>query len=103
MYKAIMYLYIDHYSPYVPTTKPSLSDSYNFTVNICLYIYIYRIHLQDHRQFKQRYYEFLDNFRIPDGPIFLTICGEGTCNGITNNYLSVSVFFFFYYYYYYFK
>ncbi|PON99506.1 Peptidase S [Trema orientale] len=43
----------------------------------------------DHRQFKQRYYEFLDNFRIPDGPIFLRICGESPCNGIYNDYLSV--------------
>ncbi|KAK9678756.1 hypothetical protein RND81_11G231600 [Saponaria officinalis] len=43
----------------------------------------------DHRQFKQRYYEFLDNFRAPDGPIFLKICGEYTCNGIANDYLSV--------------
>uniref|UniRef100_A0A803PFK9 B box-type domain-containing protein n=1 Tax=Cannabis sativa TaxID=3483 RepID=A0A803PFK9_CANSA len=44
---------------------------------------------QDHRQFKQRYYEYLDNFRIPDGPIFLRICGESSCNGISNDYLSV--------------
>ncbi|CAI8609056.1 unnamed protein product [Vicia faba] len=43
----------------------------------------------DHRQFRQRYYEFLDNFRIPDGPIFLVIGGEGTCNGISNNYIAV--------------
>ncbi|KAM6591770.1 hypothetical protein CsatA_014375 [Cannabis sativa] len=43
----------------------------------------------DHRQFKQRYYEYLDNFRIPDGPIFLRICGESSCNGISNDYLSV--------------
>ncbi|XP_021662228.2 probable serine protease EDA2 isoform X2 [Hevea brasiliensis] len=43
----------------------------------------------DHRQFKQRYYEFLDYFRIPDGPIFLNICGESSCNGIANDYLSV--------------
>ncbi|XP_024032858.1 probable serine protease EDA2 [Morus notabilis] len=43
----------------------------------------------DHRQFQQRYYEFLDNFRIPEGPIFLKICGEGPCNGIQNDYLSI--------------
>ncbi|GMN29193.1 hypothetical protein TIFTF001_002337 [Ficus carica] len=43
----------------------------------------------DHRQFQQRYYEFLENFRIPDGPIFLNICGEGPCNGIQNDYLSI--------------
>ncbi|XP_061343785.1 probable serine protease EDA2 isoform X2 [Gastrolobium bilobum] len=43
----------------------------------------------DHRQFRQRYYEFLDYFRIPDGPIFLKICGEGPCNGIANDYIGV--------------
>ncbi|KAL2333769.1 hypothetical protein Fmac_014982 [Flemingia macrophylla] len=43
----------------------------------------------DHRQFLQRYYEFLDYFRIPDGPIFLVIGGEGSCNGIANDYLAV--------------
>ncbi|GKU99269.1 hypothetical protein SLEP1_g12138 [Rubroshorea leprosula] len=43
----------------------------------------------DHRQFEQRYYEFLDYFRVPDGPIFLTLCGEYTCNGIPNDYLNV--------------
>ncbi|KAA8531953.1 hypothetical protein F0562_006905 [Nyssa sinensis] len=43
----------------------------------------------DHRQFAQRYYEFLDNFRLPDGPIFLKICGESACNGISNDYISV--------------
>ncbi|XP_009780122.1 probable serine protease EDA2 isoform X3 [Nicotiana sylvestris] len=43
----------------------------------------------DHRTFGQRYYEFLDYFRSPDGPIFLKICGESACNGIPNDYLSV--------------
>ncbi|XP_010531072.1 PREDICTED: probable serine protease EDA2 isoform X2 [Tarenaya hassleriana] len=43
----------------------------------------------DHRKFRQRYYEFLDYFRAPDGPIFLRICGEGPCNGIPNDYLGV--------------
>ncbi|GAV75900.1 Peptidase_S28 domain-containing protein [Cephalotus follicularis] len=43
----------------------------------------------DHRKFGQRYYEFLDYFRVPDGPIFLKICGEGSCNGIANDYISV--------------
>lgn len=43
----------------------------------------------DHRQFRQRYYEFLDHFRSPDGPIFLKICGESSCNGIANDYISV--------------
>ncbi|KAK9670607.1 hypothetical protein RND81_13G212700 [Saponaria officinalis] len=43
----------------------------------------------DHRQFQQRYYEYLDDFRSPNGPIFLKICGESSCRGITNDYLSV--------------
>ncbi|KAL9680197.1 hypothetical protein QQ045_018075 [Rhodiola kirilowii] len=43
----------------------------------------------DHRLFGQRYYEFLDYFRMPDGPIFLKICGEASCNGIVNDYISV--------------
>uniref|UniRef100_A0A803NB34 Serine protease EDA2 n=1 Tax=Chenopodium quinoa TaxID=63459 RepID=A0A803NB34_CHEQI len=43
----------------------------------------------DHREFEQRYFEFLDYFRAPDGPIFLKICGESSCNGIANDYLSV--------------
>ncbi|KAL3583479.1 hypothetical protein D5086_014540 [Populus alba] len=43
----------------------------------------------DHDKFPQRYYEFLDYFRIPDGPIFLEICGESSCNGIVNDYISV--------------
>ncbi|XP_024989439.1 probable serine protease EDA2 [Cynara cardunculus var. scolymus] len=43
----------------------------------------------DHRKFGQRYYEYLDEFRLPDGPIFLKICGESACNGIQNDYISV--------------
>ncbi|KAK9048685.1 hypothetical protein SSX86_032350 [Deinandra increscens subsp. villosa] len=43
----------------------------------------------DHRKFQQRYYEYLDSFRIPDGPIFLVICGESACGGISNDYISV--------------
>ncbi|XAR73802.1 Prolyl oligopeptidase [Bertholletia excelsa] len=43
----------------------------------------------DHRKFAQRYYEFLDDFRVPDGPIFLKICGESACSGIVNDYISV--------------
>ncbi|PNX73221.1 putative serine protease EDA2-like protein, partial [Trifolium pratense] len=43
----------------------------------------------DHRQFQQRYYEFLDYFRIPDGPVFLVIGGEAPCNGIVNDYIGV--------------
>ncbi|KAL9248829.1 putative serine protease EDA2 [Drosera capensis] len=44
---------------------------------------------QDHRTFNQRYYEFLDHFRAPDGPIFLKICGESSCDGIQNDYVGV--------------
>lgn len=43
----------------------------------------------DHRKFKQRYYEFLDYFQPKDGPIFFKICGESSCPGIVNDYLSV--------------
>ncbi|PKU84916.1 putative serine protease EDA2 [Dendrobium catenatum] len=43
----------------------------------------------DHRQFKQRYYEFLDYYDVSNGPIFLKICGESTCPGIVNDYTSV--------------
>ena len=46
--------------------------------------------LQDHRKFQQRYYEFTDYFRLPDGPIFLKICGESSCDGIANDYIGVS-------------
>lgn len=46
--------------------------------------------LQDHRKFQQRYYQFTDYFRLPDGPIFLKICGESSCDGIANDYLGVS-------------
>ncbi|XP_023550535.1 probable serine protease EDA2 [Cucurbita pepo subsp. pepo] len=45
-------------------------------------------HYNRHK-FQQRYFEFLDYFRIPDGPIFFRICGEGPCNGIANDYLSI--------------
>ncbi|KAJ0040435.1 hypothetical protein Pint_28413 [Pistacia integerrima] len=46
----------------------------------------------DHRQFEQRYYEFLDYFRpAENGPIFLKICGESACNGITNDYISCGI------------
>ncbi|KAG6399671.1 hypothetical protein SASPL_141152 [Salvia splendens] len=43
----------------------------------------------DRRQFPQRYYEYLDEFRSPDGPIFVKICGESVCSGISNDYLGV--------------
>lgn len=45
---------------------------------------------QDRRVFSQRYYQFLDHFHHPShAPIFLRICGEGTCGGIANDYLAV--------------
>ncbi|KAG6397421.1 hypothetical protein SASPL_143588 [Salvia splendens] len=43
----------------------------------------------DRREFLQRYYEYLDEFRSPDGPIFLKICGESVCSGISNDYIGV--------------
>ncbi|KAH7686924.1 Prolyl oligopeptidase protein [Dioscorea alata] len=42
----------------------------------------------DHRQFKQRFYEFLDYYQV-GGPIFLKICGESACLGIPNDYTAV--------------
>jgi hypothetical protein len=48
--------------------------------------------VQDHRQFKQRYYEFADYHAGGGGgggPVFLRICGESSCNGIPNDYLAV--------------
>ncbi|KAL6905188.1 hypothetical protein ACP4OV_002789 [Aristida adscensionis] len=43
----------------------------------------------DHRQFRLRYFEFLDYHRRPGGPVFLRICGEYSCDGIPNDYLAV--------------
>ncbi|KAB2625832.1 serine protease EDA2 [Pyrus ussuriensis x Pyrus communis] len=43
----------------------------------------------DRRKFLQRYYEFLVYFGPSDRPIFLKICGESACGGISNDYLSV--------------
>ncbi|KAM1724490.1 hypothetical protein ACFX11_022932 [Malus domestica] len=40
-------------------------------------------------KFPQQYYEFLDYFKPSDRPIFLKICGESVCGGISNDYLSV--------------
>lgn len=44
---------------------------------------------QDHRKFRQRYFEFMDYFRAPDGPVFMIICGEGPCSGIAKDYITV--------------
>ncbi|GLT39214.1 hypothetical protein SLA2020_134200 [Shorea laevis] len=65
------------------------SDSYLTTTALWFNQTLDHFSPYDHRQFEQRYYEFLDYFRVPDGPIFLTLCGEYTCNGIPNDYLSV--------------
>jgi len=46
--------------------------------------------LQDHPEFRQRYYEFVEYFEIPDGPIFLVIGGESELTGIDNDYVGVS-------------
>ncbi|KAL1536646.1 putative serine protease eda2 [Salvia divinorum] len=43
----------------------------------------------DRTHFAQRYYEYLDEFQFSDSPIFLNICGESSCNGISNDYLGV--------------
>ncbi|EMS55557.1 putative serine protease EDA2 [Triticum urartu] len=43
----------------------------------------------DHRQFNQRYFEFLDYHDDPTGPVFLRICGESSCDGLPNDYLAV--------------
>ena len=45
--------------------------------------------LQDHRQFKQRYFEFLDHHHDAAGPVFLRLCGEESCDGIPNDYVAV--------------
>ncbi|XP_070002413.1 uncharacterized protein [Nicotiana sylvestris] len=64
--------------------------SINYQINV--FLQVTEIYLQipskDHRTFGQRYYEFLDYFRIL-GPIFLKICGESALNGIPNDYLSI--------------
>ena len=61
-----------------------------FAIIAHLWVWVWLMQLQDHRQFKQRYYEFLDYHQKKDGPIFLKICGESACPGIANDYLSVS-------------
>lgn len=82
---------LDHFSPTVRTfcLLNSLVILGFYRNNV--YAWIYVIYMQDHRQFKQRYFEFFDYYRA-DGPIFLRICGESACNGITNDYSAVSPF-----------
>ncbi|KAG6475057.1 hypothetical protein ZIOFF_064274 [Zingiber officinale] len=38
-------------------------------------------------KFQQRYYEFLDHYQAPKGPVFLVVCGEESCDGIFRNYI----------------
>lgn len=40
----------------------------------------------DNRTFSQRYFEFLDYWRSPDGPVFLLVCGEYVCGGVGDDY-----------------
>ncbi|CAL9164035.1 unnamed protein product [Musa hybrid cultivar] len=42
-----------------------------------------------HSIFKQRFYEFLDYYQAPNGPIFLIIGGESELDGIYHSYVSV--------------
>ncbi|XP_074561075.1 putative serine protease EDA2 [Curcuma longa] len=42
-----------------------------------------------HHKFQQRYYEFLDHYQAPKGPVFLVVCGEETCDGIYRSYIAV--------------
>ncbi|KAH7282850.1 hypothetical protein KP509_35G050000 [Ceratopteris richardii] len=44
---------------------------------------------QDERVFEQRYFEYLEFFDAPSGPVFLKICGESACRGIVNDYSAV--------------
>jgi hypothetical protein len=84
---------LDHFSPYVPLSGLFALNCANLS-SMSQFVYknlIRSLDLQDHRRFQQRYYEFFDYFRVPDGPIFLKICGESSCNGIANDYISVSL------------
>lgn len=47
--------------------------------------------MQGHHKFQQRYYEFLDYYQAPKGPVFLVVCGEESCDGIYRSYIVVSV------------
>ncbi|KAJ8512526.1 hypothetical protein OPV22_002960 [Ensete ventricosum] len=42
-----------------------------------------------HSRFKQRFYEVLDYYQAPNGPIFLIIGGESELDGIYHSYVSV--------------
>ena len=83
---------LDHFSPYVKINHLDSSiwlKLETFFFDCLVFFFFFCLCPQDHRKFGQRYYEYLDHLRVPDGPIFLMICGEGPCNGIPNDYLSV--------------
>ncbi|GAB2282808.1 hypothetical protein Dimus_017344 [Dionaea muscipula] len=88
---------LDHFSPEVNFSLPiifGLLKGFHFMylgddLVAIIVDYFDDFVVLDHRSFQQRYYEFLDHFRSPDGPIFLKICGESSCNGIPNDYVSV--------------
>ncbi|OIV94828.1 hypothetical protein TanjilG_22025 [Lupinus angustifolius] len=83
------------YAPRTPSRLNRFSNTANVTSNYLtkqqLWLSQTLDHFSpyDHRKFQQRYYEFLDYFQFPDGPIFLVICGEYSCNGIKNDYIVV--------------
>ncbi|KAL1354905.1 hypothetical protein HN51_006954 [Arachis hypogaea] len=78
---------------FIPTLTHSANSSANYLTTQQLWfsqtLDHYSPYSQDRSQFQQRYYEFLDFFRSPDGPIFMVICGEYTCKGIKNDYIAV--------------
>ncbi|CAL0331901.1 unnamed protein product [Lupinus luteus] len=76
---------------YAPRTPSRLNRFSNYLTKHELWLSQTLDHYSpyDHRKFQQRYYEFLDYFQFPDGPIFLVICGEYSCNGIKNDYIAV--------------
>ncbi|XP_026393681.1 probable serine protease EDA2 [Papaver somniferum] len=77
--------------PHLRTNGLASSNSKNYLTRKAIWFNQTLDHFSpiNHIRFQQRYYEFLDYFRAPDGPIFLKICGEASCNGITNDYLGV--------------
>ncbi|KAI3910193.1 hypothetical protein MKW92_011875 [Papaver armeniacum] len=77
--------------PHLRTNGLASSNSKNYLTQKAIWFNQTLDHFSpiNHIRFQQRYYEFLDYFRAPDGPIFLKICGEASCNGITNDYLGV--------------
>lgn len=77
---------LDHYSPHV---RKLSNKSIRVIAFLSKFKNFYLFFPQDNRKFRQRYYEYFDNFRAPDGPVFMIICGEGPCSGIAKDYMSV--------------